>query len=108
MRNDELKSACLPFSIPHSAFIISLSSCPSLLMISCANALLVQKNALPHFERQQLQDVQAVVLAPRKVFGDDAPHLFGTEEAAPPDRFLRQQLVYERTQRPAQPRAHGG
>src|ERR1043165_10083927 len=29
MLNDELKSACLPFIIQHSVFIISLSSCPS-------------------------------------------------------------------------------
>src|ERR1043165_2248160 len=32
MRNDEWKASCLPFIIPHSAFIICLSSGPSLLI----------------------------------------------------------------------------
>src|SRR5947209_3164628 len=76
-------------------------------MISYAHGLLVKERAAPHFERQQLQDVQAVVLAPRKVLRDDAPHLFGPEEAAPFDYFFRQKLVNERAQRAAQPRAHG-
>src|SRR5256714_12432904 len=69
--------------------------------------LSVQKNELPHFERQQLKDVQAVVLAPRLVLADDAPDLRGAEEAAASDRLLRKQLFDERAQRPAQPRAHG-
>src|SRR5256714_8624163 len=68
--------------------------------------LSVQKNALPHFERQQLEDVQAVVLAPRQVLADDAPDLRGAEEAAASDHLLRKQVVNERAQRPAQPRAY--
>src|SRR2546423_15112962 len=50
---------------------------------------------------------QAVVLAPRLVLADDAPDLRGAEEAAASDRLLRKQVVNERAQRPAQPRAHG-
>src|SRR5205085_12482573 len=78
---------CLSVLSVSSVFLLTSESYP-------LRRLPVQENALPHFERQQLQDLQAVVLAPRKVLRNDAPHLRAPEEAAPPDHLFRQHLVH--------------
>src|SRR5215213_8144910 len=42
----------------------------------------VNERALPEFERQELEDLQVVVFAPREVGGDDAADFARVEEAA--------------------------
>ena len=64
---------------------------------------LVHKRALPEFEGEELEDLQVVVFAPRKVGVDDAADFRRAEEAAAADGFFGEQVFDHRPERAAQP-----
>lgn len=53
------------------------------------DAWLVHEGALPEFEGEELEDLEVVVFAPRKVGFDDAADFLRAKEAATADGVLR-------------------